>query len=308
MVKRSVSPLILLFLLFAVMAVAQRPTSTPQEESIIKIRADLITVLVSVTDQRGQLINSLGKDDFELIENSTTQEIVTFGRENSLPLQLVLLFDVSSSVKPRLKFEQQAATKFFKDILRPIDRAALLSFSHDVMVEQDFTSNVEALVNATRSLKAKGGTALYDAIYLAAQRLEKGPGRHVIVIISDGANTISKTTLESALRMTERADAAIYGIYTATRLLDERDPYVIHGDQELQQICERTGGEVFFPNNINDLNDIFAQLAAVLRAQYALSYYSKNDQRDGTYRTLKINVKDANLKVRTRKGYYAPKD
>src|SRR5204863_9732012 len=139
--------------------------------------------------------------------------------------QLVVLFDVSSSVKPRLKFEQQAAVKFFRSVLRPVDRAALFAFNHDVTIEQDFTSDTESLASAARDLKAKGGTALYDAIYLAAEKLEKGPGRHVIVIISDGSNTISRTTLETALRMAERSDAAIYGIYTATRLSSEEQGF-----------------------------------------------------------------------------------
>jgi Ca-activated chloride channel homolog len=308
-VKRSI--IITLFCLFPLVALAaQQGTRTvpnPQEDSVVKVRTELITVLVSVTDPRGSLINTLNKDDFEVLENGVPQEISLFGREN-LPLHLVLLFDTSSSVKPRLKFEQQAAAKFFKDVLRPIDRAALYSFNHDVTVEQDFTSDLNALTSATRNLKAKGGTALYDAIYIAGERLEKGPGRHVIVIISDGSNTISRTTLETALRMAERADAAIYGIYTATRLDEDLGPGYVHGDQELQKICERTGGDVFFPKDLNDLDGVFSQLTSVLRAQYALSYYSKNEGHDGTYRSLKVNIKNPDLKVRTRKGYYAPKD
>jgi Ca-activated chloride channel homolog len=271
--KRSALIFLLLFLLFIPRATAQNPRPpSAQEESIIKIRADLITVLTSVTDPRGQPINTLGKDDFELQENGVAQEIVTFGRENSLPLHLVLLFDISISVKPRLKFEQQAAAKFFKTVLRPVDQAALFSFNHDVSVEQNFTSDAEALANAARSLKAKGGTALFDAIYLAAERLEKAPGRHVIVILSDGSNTISRVTMEAALRMAERADAVIYGVYTAQRLPEEETSMrFIEGDKELQKICERTGGEVFFPRNINELEEEFNQLAAILRAQYAIT-------------------------------------
>lgn len=306
--RRIVSLLFTILLALSLPAGAQnpRPAQTPQEESIIKIRTDLINVLISVTDRRGALVNNLTKDDFQLYENDNPQEIVTFGRENTLPLQLVMLFDTSSSVKPRLKFEQQAAVKFFKTVMRPVDQAALYGFNHDVTIEQEFTNNIDALANAAKSLKAKGGTALFDAIYLAAERLEKTNGRRVIVIISDGANSISRTTIEAALRITERADAVIYGVYTATRLVDE--PGVVAGDKEMMKICERTGGEVFFPKDVNDLDEPFTQLAAVLRAQYALGYYSKNDQRDGNYRTLRVNIKNSELKVRTRKGYFAPKE
>ncbi|MBK7994160.1 MAG: VWA domain-containing protein [Blastocatellia bacterium] len=281
----------------------------PQDDSVVKVKTELVTVLVSVTDQKGNLVNNLAKDDFELLENTIPQEIFTVARENTAPLRLIVLFDTSVSVKPKIKFQQQAATKFFKSVLRPVDRAALLSFNHDVRIEQDFTSDVEALLKASRSLKAKGGTALYDAIYLAAQQLEKVSGRRVIVVISDGSNVISKTTLETALRLTERADAVIYGIYTATKL-DEEGATL--GDKELEKICERTGGEVFFPKDINDLDDSFARLAAVVRAQYVLTFYPANEQNNEqttvNYRALKVNVKNPDLKVRARKGYYASKD
>lgn len=287
----------------------EKKTTKPQDDSVVKVKTELVTVLVSVTDQKGNLVNNLSKDDFELLENTIPQEIFTVARENTAPLRLIVLFDTSVSVKPKIKFQQQAATKFFRSVLRPVDRAALLSFNHDVRIEQDFTSDVEALLKASRSLKAKGGTALYDAIYLAAQQLEKVAGRRVIVIISDGSNVISKTTLETALRLTERADAVIYGIYTATKL-DEEGATL--GDKELEKICERTGGEVFFPKDINDLDDSFSRLAAVVRAQYVLTFYPANEQNNEqtsvNYRALKVNVKNPDLKVRARKGYYASKD
>jgi len=287
----------------------EKKTTKPQDDSVVKVKTELVTVLVSVTDQKGNLVNNLSKDDFELLENTIPQEIFTVARENTAPLRLIVLFDTSVSVKPKIKFQQQAATKFFKSVLRPVDRAALLSFNHDVRIEQDFTSDVEALLKASRSLKAKGGTALYDAIYLAAQQLEKVSGRRVIVVISDGSNVISKTTLETALRLTERADAVIYGIYTATKL-DEEGATL--GDKELEKICERTGGEVFFPKDINDLDDSFSRLAAVVRAQYVLTFYPANEQNNEqttvNYRALKVNVKNPDLKVRARKGYYASKD
>lgn len=278
---------------------------TPQEDSVIKIKTSLISVLVSVTDQKGNLANNLLKDDFEILENGVPQEIQTFGREDSIPLRLALLFDISLSVKPRLKFQQQAATKFFKAVLRPVDKAALFSFSHDVIVEQDFTSDTNQLATATKELKAKGGTALYDAIYLASERLSKGTGRRVIVILSDGVNMISRTNLETSLRMAEKADAAIYAIYTVERLPVETG--AVSGEDELKKICERTGGEVFFPKDTLDLDEVFKQLSAVLRAQYALSYTSNNEQYDGSYRKLDVKVKNPELKVRARKGYYAPK-
>ncbi len=281
-----------------------KPPKSTQDDNVVRIKTELVTVLVSVTDQKGNLVSNLSKEDFELSENNIAQEVFAVAKENTAPLRLVVLFDTSVSVKPKIKFQQQAATKFFKSVLRPVDQAALLSFNHDVVIEKGFTSDTEALADAARSLKAKGSTALYDAIYLASQQLEKVSGRRVIVIISDGANVISRTTLDTALKMAERADAVIYAIYTATRL---EEFGVVAGDKELEKICERTGGEVFFPNNINDLDESFSRLAAVVRAQYALTFYPSNEQQ-GNYRALKVNVKKPDLKVKARKGYYASQD
>jgi Ca-activated chloride channel family protein len=285
--------------------IAKPDTKPQQEDNVVKVKTELVTVLASVTDQKGNVVNTLTKDDFELMDNNIPQEVVTLARENTAPLRLVVLFDTSSSVKPKLKFQQQAATKFFKSVLRPTDQAALMSFNQDVMVEQNFTSDTEVLLNATRSLKAKGTTALYDAIYLASKQLEKTQGRHVIVIISDGANIVSRTTLETALKTAEKVDAVIYGIYTAVRL-DEFGATA--GDKELEKICDRTGGEVFFPKEVNDLDESFARLTSILRAQYVLTFYPNTEEREGGYRLIKVNVKDPNLKIRARRGYYAAKD
>lgn len=313
MIKRLLvlTSCIIFLLSLSTLAQNTKPTAKPttnsqQEENILKVKTELVTVLVSVTDQKGNLVNNLTKNDFELLDNNIPQEIVTLAKENTAPLRLVVLFDTSSSVKPKLKFQQQAATKFFKSVLRPIDQAALMSFNHDVMVEQDFTSDTEALLNATKSLKTKGTTALYDAIYLASKQLTKVTGRHVIVIISDGSNIVSKITLDAALKMAERVDAVIYGIYTAVRT-DEFG--VSPGDKELEKICERTGGEVFFPKDVTDLDEGFARLTSILRAQYALAFYpNSEEQRDGNYRLLKVNLKEPGLKIKARKGYYAAKD
>ncbi len=276
------------------------------DDSVVKVRTELVNVLVSVTDQKGNLVHGLTKNDFEVLENGIRQEINLFGQSATVPLRMAMLFDLSLSVRPRLKFQKEAAERFFSSVLRPVDSAALFGFNHDVTIEQDFTSDRKQLISALRGLKSSGGTALYDAIFLASERLERGPGRRVIVILSDGLNMISRTTLESALRMAEKADATIYAIYTVNRLSEE--PGVVSGEKLLQQICERTGGQVFFPENSYALDGVFEQLSQVLRAQYALSFYSSSEQNDGSYRRLEVQLKRPDLKVRARKGYYAPKD
>lgn len=276
------------------------------DDSVVKVRTELVNVLVSVTDQKGSLVHGLTQDDFEILENGIRQQINLFGHSDTVPLRMAVLFDLSLSVKPRLKFQKEAAARFFNSVLRPTDSAALFGFNHDVTIEQDFTSDKKQLISALKGLKSSGGTALYDAVFLASERLERGSGRRVIVILSDGLNMISRTTLEAALRMAEKADVAIYAIYTVNRLPEE--PGVVSGEKLLQQICERTGGQLFFPENNYILDSVFEQLSQILRAQYTLSFYSNSEQNDGSYRKLEILLKRPDLKVRARKGYYAPKD
>ncbi|MCS6885328.1 MAG: VWA domain-containing protein [Acidobacteriota bacterium] len=295
--------LALVLLLVSVSVIAQDEV----EERILRVRTQLVNVLVSVVDQRGNLVKGLTRDDFEILEDGVRQEINLFGHSDTVPLRMAVLIDLSLSVKPRLKFQKEAAEKFFKSVLRPTDTAALFSFNHDVTLEQDFTSDKKALISALKRLKSGGGTALYDAIYLAAQRLSRSTsGRRVMVILSDGINTVSKTTLDAALRMTERAEAVIYGIYTVNRLPEE--PTVVAGENLLKQLCERTGGQVFFPSDSYVLEEVFEQLSQVLRAQYLISFYSNSERNDGSYRRIEVQVKDPTLKVRSRAGYYAPKD
>lgn len=276
------------------------------DDSVVKVRTELVNVLVSITDQKGSLVQGLTQDDFEILENGVRQEINLFGQSDTVPLRMAVLFDLSLSVKPRLKFQKEAAERFFNSVLRPMDSAALFGFNHDVTIEQDFTSDRKQLIAALKGLKSSGGTALYDAVFLASERLERGSGRRVIVILSDGLNMISRATLEAALRMAEKADAAIYAIYTVNRLPEE--PGVVSGEQLLQQICERTGGQVFFAENSYALDSVFEQLSQILRAQYTLSFYSNSEHNDGSYRRLEVQVKRPGLRVRARKGYYAPKD
>ncbi len=282
----------------------QRPSS--EFEDAVELRADLVTVTVTVTSSNGVLVGDLRQEDFEIIENDLPQRIITFSRHLDLPLSLVMVFDASMSVKSRLGFEKDAVARFFRTIVRPIDRVAVISVSTDITMEQPFTTEVNQLLSAINRISAEGATALYDAVDLASVMLSERQGRRVIVVLSDGRDTISRTPLLGALRRAQEADTIIYAINTAGRpnSANVRD---LAGERALETFCLKTGGEVLFPDKIEELDPAFTRLAEQLRTQYILGYISTNEARDGSFRRVKVKVKRPNVQARSREGYYALK-
>jgi Ca-activated chloride channel family protein len=280
------------------------PGRTGETAADVVIRADYVTVLTSVNSTTGLPVQNLSDTDFEIYEDGKLQIISRVGRQEEQPLRLALLLDISASVRNRLKFEQEAALDFFRRVLRPQDRAAFYAFNHDVYLRQDMTSSLSALETAVRGLEARGATALYDAIFIAARRLGREPGRRVIVVVSDGQNTVSRVTRERALEEVNRTDAIIFGICPIIRT--EYDDFLPPPDNDFDLLCRQTGGRVFMVTSLSELTTGFAQLEAELRAQYVLSYYSSNDARDGRFRRIEVRVKRPGVTVRARSGYYAP--
>lgn len=293
-------------------------TKTTAPDETLSINSHLVTVVTSVSLPKTGPVAPLQGEDFEVKEDGVTQEIAQFTREEDAPLRLVMLFDVSSSVTQQIHFERRAAAKFFETIMRPQDKAALFAVSTDVTVLQEFTGKVNLLTNATKLLRAKGATSLYDAIYLAADYLKPTQGRRIIVIVSDGGDTTSAKQLKDALDQAQAADAVIYAVFTGTNLASQnvRD---LAAERALVTLTSETGGEVYYPQlgltaNDNDeekslriLDEAFTRLAAQLRTQYILRFYSTNEARDGRFRKLAVSVKKAGYTARARSGYYAPK-
>ncbi|MFQ3582749.1 MAG: VWA domain-containing protein [Chloracidobacterium sp.] len=270
----------------------------------VVVRSDYVTVLTAVNNATGLPVGNLSESDFEIYEDGQLQTISRIGRQDDQPLRLAMLLDISASVRNRLKFEQDAALDFFRRMLRPEDRAAFYAFNHDVYLRQDLTSNLGALEAAIRGLDARGATALYDAIFIAARRLEREPGRRVIVVVSDGQNTVSRVTRERAIEEVNRTDAVIFGICPVIRT--EYDDFLPPPDNDFELLCRQTGGRVFMVNSLAELATGFTQLETELRAQYVLSYYSSNEARDGKFRRIEVRVKRPGVTVRARRGYYAP--
>jgi VWFA-related protein len=288
---------------------AENPAKPDSDESVATIRrvVNEVRVVFTVTDRHGHYIKDLKRADFRVIDDRKPAELRSFASETDLPLQVGLLVDASNSVRDRFKFEQEAAIEFLNAIVRPrYDKAFVVGFDATPEVTQDFTDSTESLSAGVRMLRAGGGTAMYDALYFACRdKLLKseqtGPVRRAIILLSDGEDNLSHVTREEAIEMAERADVIVYTI--STNISGTKGK----GDKVLERIAEATGGRAFFPFQMRDVSDAFLSIQEELRSQYAVAYKPADFVADGRYRTIEILAQEKGLKVRTRKGYYAPK-
>ncbi|MFZ3341119.1 MAG: VWA domain-containing protein [Terriglobales bacterium] len=279
------------------------------EESIATFKAvtNEVRVVFTVTDKHGHYIKDLKKEDFKITDDKQPTEVRSFRSETDLPLEVGLLIDASNSVRDRFKFEQEAAIEFLNATIRPhYDEAFVVGFDVTPEVVQDFTDNSESLSIGVRSLRAGGGTAMYDALYFACRdkllkHEETRQVRRAIILLSDGEDNQSHVTREEAIEMAERADAIVYTISTNISGMKGA------GDKTLERIADATGGRAFFPFQMREVSDAFSSIQEELRSQYLVAYKPEAFVADGRYRTIDIQAPGKGFKVRTRKGYYAPK-
>ncbi len=287
---------------------AFRPSGA--EQFTISVGVDLVNVLFTVTDDKGRFVSGLGPDDFIVEEDGERQEILHFARENELPLTMALLIDTSPSVRPVFEEEQRTAVSFLESILRQQDLSLIIGFDRTVTLIQDFTESTDLLADAIYSLDIGSGTSVFDAVYLASEdRLREEAGRKAIILVSDGEDTTSRIERNEALIAAHQADAVIYSISNS---LPRRGGFFGGGRPStgdigtLEKLSEETGGAVFVLDRGDEFEDIFAQIAEELRTQYSLGYVSTNGEMDGEYREIRIRPRDRDLRVRARRGYYAP--
>ena len=274
----------------------------------IKSRVDEVNVLFIATDRHGKFVRNLNQNDFSIFDDhKPVQSILNFHPETDLPIELGLLMDVSGSVQGRFGFEKEAATGFLQHIIRPgYDRAFVVGFNKESRLTQDFTDKVPLLAAGVQRLSNGGGTALYDAIYKACKEkllreTSDRPIRKAIVILSDGEDNQSEYTRAQAIEMAERAEVIIYAIST------DDSGLILRGDKVLEDLASATGGRAFFPYKMKDISRSFAAIEDELRSQYAVSYKPSDFDPDGRYRSIQITALKKDLQVRTRRGYFAPR-
>lgn len=291
---------------------AQAPTKpqAKQEEPdrTIKVEVTQVNLLFTVTDRRGRFVTDLTQKDFTVREGRNPQKILQFSAESDLPLRLAILVDSSNSIRERLKFIQESAIEFLNSVMRPeVDRATVISFDAAPELQADLSGNLEHLTRVIRQLRAGGGTSLYDAIFYATrdklgQDQPRDKFRRAIVVLSDGEDNQSRYTRDQALEMAQKTDVVIYTISTNISRTET------DGDRVLKYYAAETGGVAFFPFKAEDLSQSFENIANELRHQYSILYRPEPLKTDGSYQEVQIVVRDrANLVVRARRGYYAPK-
>ena len=267
-----------------------------------------VHLVFTVTDKHGHYIKDLKKDDFTILDDhKPPQEILSFSSETDLPLQVGLLIDASESVSSRFKFEQEAASEFLKQTIRPkYDRALVIGFDLMPKVTQDFTDDTEKLSAGIRALRPGTLTALYDALYYACRdkllkQAQTGPVRRVIILLSDGNDNASSVTREKAIEMAQQAEVSVYTISTNPTRSGAR------GNKNLERIAEETGGRSYRPSQINEVANAFAIIQEELRSQYAVSYKPAAFTADGHYRTIQVQAQNQKgVHIRNRKGYRSP--
>ena len=276
--------------------------------TVLRSTVNEVNVVFTVTDKHNHYVKDLKAADFRVLDNRMPPASVrNFSSETNLPLRVGLLVDSSNSIRDRFRFEQQAAIEFLNQIIhQDRDQAFVLGFDTTPEITQDFSGNTEKLANGVRMLRPGGGTAMYDAVYGACRdKLQKQntPGglRRAIILVSDGEDNQSRVTRDDAIEEAQRAAVIIYTISTNVSGTKSR------GDKILEAMADATGGRAFFPFKIEEVSDAFSQIQEELRSQYAISYKPADFLTDGKYRSIEIESVNKKYKVRSRKGYFAPR-
>jgi Ca-activated chloride channel family protein len=273
---------------------------------VIRVSSNLVPIPATVLDARGFAVTNLKVDDFELRIDGQPKPISELTRTET-PVRMVMLFDNSGSLSAAREFEKRAAMHFFGSVMRPLDQAAIYSVSTDVTLAQPLTSDVDLLEQTIESFgRPEGSTALFDAIAEGAAYLKPYQGRRVIVIVSDGKETTSRLDFETTLQRIVSDDCQVYVVQTG--LYENANVRDLTAERRMEEFSSQSGGAVYIPKSVGDLETAFGQIAADLAQQYVLSYYPADDKRDGQYHSVSVRViTRPSVRVRSRKVFVVRK-
>lgn len=303
--RRRTGGLAALGLIFAALAHSQNP-EIPDQEATIRVDVRLVRILATVKDPSGNAIGTLEKDAFTVKDNGVTQSISVFEHQTEQPLNVAILIDNSGSTAKDLKYETESVTRFVKALFRegnPADKAALYSFSLDTILQQGFTRNIAAIERPLRNLRSDTGTSLYDAVLLASRDIQDRPGRRILVVVTDGGDTTSRSDFNRAVEAAQLADAVIYPILVVPIANDAGRN--TGGENALTTFALRTGGRVFVPTPGAEMDRAFDDILKDLRTQYLLGFYPKDvPLTTNRFHTLEVSAGAPGLRVLARNGYY----
>jgi Ca-activated chloride channel homolog len=285
---------------------------SPQQVPVFRTGVDLVNIGVTITDKKNNLLTDLAEDDFELFEDGKKQTIRYFAAGDpvdtdhpGLALHLGVVIDVSESMGEDLNFTKSASIKFLNRLLDAVD-ITVVDFDTEIRVARYSQNEFARVVERIRQKKAAGWTALYDAVGVYLDGAAGQDGRKVMLLYTDGGDTRSAMQFHELIDLLKSSDVTVYAIGEL-----EHQPQSIRSDQrmKLTQIAEVTGGQAFFPTAIKELDSVYDNVVAQIRAQYTLGYHSTNEKTDGAWRKVEIKVvrKDGrDFRVRSRKGYFGP--
>lgn len=294
-----------------------RPAPTPVIDDVVKIFE--VRLPVTVKDKKDNNVQGLTKNDFIVLEDKVEQEVTFFSdAKTNPPVYVGVLMDTSPSTAGKMKFSKEAAMNFIYTVIRQRkDKAAFMTFDHEISLRQDFTDKQDMLEKAVDGVKKTGSqTALYDAIWqFCNEKLRTAPGRRVMVIITDGDDTFSRADINDAIDLAQRTETTIFAISTKAGFLGtvpgvDAGQVNDKGDRDLVKLCQETGGEAFFTGDMIALERAFTRISNEFRSQYIITYRPTNQDYDNTDRQIEVRLvnKDKDLKVRTKKKYRAVRD
>lgn len=298
-------------------AISQPAPSTPKYKGLtLHASADEVAIFFAATDHGKSVTNLTGKDIGIRDDSKPPAAVTGFRNEGQLPLRLGLVIDTSASIEGRFKFEQDAAANFMKKVVTgPNDLAFVVGFANSVLLVQDFTGDQSLIAHGVGQLVPSGGTALWDAVDYAAQKLaarpETEPVARILVVISDGQDNSSGVTLKQAINRAQHGEVAVYTVNSheavADPVITNESADAVVGEHALAILSDLTGGAAFVPGNVHRLDGSFTDLQQVIRSRYLISYKPALFKRDGQYRAIDIKAeKDGHkLRIYARKGYYA---
>ena len=286
----------------------QSPAPQSQGKGGIKVDVNLVVLHTTVLDDRGRFADGLKQEEFRVFEDKVEQKLAVFKRED-IPVSFGLVIDNSGSMRDKRE-RVNAAALIFVRTSNPADEGFVVNFNDDYYLDmdKDFTSNISDMKEALERIDSRGSTALYDAVVGSLDHLKKGTrDKKVLLVVTDGEDNASRKTFEQTLEEAQKSDAVIY---TVGLLSQESKKNAKRARKKLQELSQATGGLAFFPENLEDAENICTQIAHDIRNQYTLAYYPSNTRRDGTFRAVNVTVTPLHghgkLSVRTRTGYYAP--
>ncbi|HEX5482429.1 MAG TPA: VWA domain-containing protein [Terriglobia bacterium] len=334
LISQGVFPWLLALLLMlppAMLSAAQTPAHPPKPASphtpavtnqngqyTLHANVSLVVLHATVLNNKGQMVDDLGKADFQVFEDGTQQKLAVFSHSD-IPVTMGIVIDDSGSMRPKRPAVNAAALDFVKTS-NPDDQVFVVNFNDVYYLDTpgNFASNEEQLKAAVDKIDSRGGTALYDAVYASLDHLKLGNrDKRVLLVITDGEDNSSRYTFDQLVHYAQQSNTEIY---TIGLLGDDNSGgwlFKIHsgGDHHaakiLKDLAEATGGKAFFPKSLTQVNAVCERIAHVIRDQYTLAYYPSNTAKDGTYRKVRVEAfvphSHKRLAVRTKPGYYAPK-